>query len=141
MIILVLLLCAFRLPLYAQERLSEMPIPVRDSMLVDIAQRVLKNKYPKQYRKDGINPFIERCVFEHEASYYKNNPTPVPKYVEKGDVFYRVTLNYDKANEEHFDYFYTACVTILEKNKKPIYIHLGEFNLGYSLLDEDEKQK
>ncbi len=118
-----------------------MSISERDSILVEIAQKVLKDCYPKQYRKDGINPVIEKCVFEHEASYYKNNPTPVPKYIDKGDVFYRVTLNYDKANEEHFEYFYTACVIILEKNKKPISIHLGEFNIGYSLLDENEMQK
>ena len=55
-----------------------MSISERDSILVEIAQKVLKDCHPKQYRKDGINPVIEKCVFEHEASYYKNNPTLVP---------------------------------------------------------------
>lgn len=85
LIILVVFLCIGSVA-KSQERISRMSISERDSILVEIAQKVLKDCYPKQYRKDGINPVIEKCVFEHEASYYKNNPTPVPIQVTQARI-------------------------------------------------------
>ena len=125
----------------AQERLSQMSIPKRDSILVEIVQKVLKEKYPKCYREKGITPRIDEGVYEYDASYYKNISETIPNYVKKGDIFYMVTLYYDKAKEEKFEYFYTAMMVIQEKTRRPSRIHLGEFNIGYRLLDESERQK
>ena len=48
--------------LIAQEALSSMPKEKRDSLLVEITQNLLKEKFHKWYRKDVI-PSVEQSDF------------------------------------------------------------------------------
>lgn len=119
--------------LTAQERLSSMPTAKRDSILVEIAQKVLKEKFPKAYRKN-VHPVIKQRDFGFLKEKFGHIYVYIPDYVEPKDIFYTVKLHYDKYREEKFEFNYTADVHVIEKTQEAFSIHLGEHNVGYALL-------
>ena len=132
--IIILFICMFlSSKCTAQERLSSMPIAKRDSILVEIAQKVLKEKYPKAYRKD-IHPVIKQRDFGFLKDKFGYIYDYIPDYVEPKDIFYTVILHYNKYSEEKFEFNYTAKVQVIEKTQEAFSIHLGEHNVGYTLL-------
>lgn len=119
--------------LIAQERLSSMPKEKRDSILVEITQKLLKDKFPKWYRKD-VHPIITQSDFKAFFLRWLQedmlNPA-VPDYLKPEDLRYTVTLYYDRWVEENFESQYTARATIIDKNQEIFSIMLGN-NFGYN---------
>ena len=134
-LILALLLCV---PAYSQDKLASLPEHQRDSVLVGIAQNLLKEKYPKWYRKNVTPQITKREYVDIERSRRLHN---LPKDVKMGDIFYRVTLYYPDYSKEKFEYDYTGDVFILGKTLQPYYIHLGAVNIGYNLFPKEPNVK
>lgn len=92
--VLVLFTCTTNL-LVAQERLSSMPKERRDSALVDIVQKLLKDKFPEWYRKD-IHPIITQSDFTSSFLEWLRKESPraahAPDYLKPKDLRYSVTL-------------------------------------------------
>ena len=55
-LILSLLMCV---QAFSQDKLASLPEQQRDSVLVEIAQNLLKEKYPKWYR-ENVNPEVTK---------------------------------------------------------------------------------
>lgn len=89
----------------AQERLSSMPKEKRDSILVEITQKLLKDRFPEWYRKD-VHPIIIHSGFKGLFLRWLQedlfNPA-VPDYLKPKDLRYTVTFYYDRWVEENFE--------------------------------------
>ena len=130
-LILSLLMCVQS---FSQDKLASLPEQQRDSVLVEIAQNLLKEKAPKWYR-ENVNPEVTKGKYvDIEKSRHIHN---MPKDVKTGDIFYRVKLHYPNWFSEKFEYDYTAYVFILGKTMQPYFIHLGAVNIGYNLFPKD----
>ena len=123
---------------FSQDKLSSLPEQQRDSILVEIAQNLLKEKYPKWYRKNIIPEVTRGTYVDIEKTKHFHN---MPNDVKTGDVFYRIKLYYPNWYEEKFEYKYTADVLIIGKTLQPYYIHLGAINIGYNLIPRESSTK
>ncbi|WP_025076417.1 hypothetical protein, partial [Bacteroides faecichinchillae] len=64
-----------------------------------------------------------------------------PDYVYPEDLFYIVTLYYEKWREKKLEYPFTAVIYIVEKTREPYLIRLGSENNGYhDLLNPNRKE-
>lgn len=109
-----------------EEPLSSMPKEKRDSILVEISQNILKEKYPESYRED-IYPIIDQGDFKLKDVKWVTDTRLefAPDYVGQDDIFYEVTLYYEKWREEGFKEPFTAVVYIVGKTKEPYRIQLN----------------
>ena len=108
---------------FSQDKLASLPEQQRDSVLVEIAQNLLKEKYPKWYR-ENVNPEVTKGKFvdmEWTKRFY-------------GDIYYRIKLHYPDYSKEKFEFAHTADVLVIGKTLQPFYIHLGAVNIGHRLL-------
>ena len=127
-LILSLLMCV---QAFSQDKLASLPEQQRDSVLVEIAQNLLKEKYPKWYR-ENVNPEVTKGKFvdmEWTKRFYN-----VPDDVKEGDIYYRIKLHYPDYSKEKFEFVHTADVLVIGKTLQPFYIHLGAVNIGHRLL-------
>lgn len=124
-----------------EELLSSMPKQKRDSILVEISQNVLKEKYPELYHKD-IEPNVEQSDFRLKGLEWTDDIVKyTPDYVYPEDLFYIVTLYYEKWREKKLEYPFTAVIYIVEKTREPYLIRLGSENNGYhDLLNPNRKE-
>ena len=116
---------------FSQDKLASLPEQQRDSVLVEIAQNLLKEKYPKWYR-ENVNPEVTKGKFvdmEWTKRFYN-----VPDDVKEGDIYYRIKLHYPDYSKEKFEFAHTADVLVIGKTLQPFYIHLGAVNIGHRLL-------
>lgn len=126
--------------LETKERLSSMPVEERDRVLVEISQKVLKEKYPNLYRED-VSYAVEQGDFKLLTINWGRDDKNiyVPQYVEPEDLYYAVTLYYEKWAEEKLNYPFTAVVYIIEKTQEAYKIKLGSGFGGYEgLLEPNE---
>ena len=130
-LILSLLMCV---QAFSQDKLASLPEQQRDSVLVEIAQNLLKEKAPKWYRENVNLEVTKGKYVDIEKSRRMHN---LPEDVKTGDIFYRVTLHYPDYRKEKFEFAYTAYVIILGKTLQPYFIHLGAVNIGYNLFPKD----
>lgn len=129
-----LLICTTH-ALFAQESLSSMPKGKRDSVLVEVTQKLLKDKFPKWYRKD-VYPSITQSDFKYSFLKWLQKEWPkshksIPEYLKPEDLCYNVTLYYEKWRDEKFESPYTVSATIIEKNQEVYHVVLGGTNFGY----------
>lgn len=125
-----------------EELLSSMPKQKRDSILVEISQNVLKEKYPELYHKD-IEPNVEQSDFRLKGFEWTDDIVKyTPDYVYPEDLFYKVILYYEKWREKKLEYPYTAVIYIVEKTREPYLIRLGSENNRYyhDLLNPNRKE-
>lgn len=125
-----------------EELLSSMPKQKRDSILVEISQNVLKEKYPELYHKD-IEPNVEQSDFRLKGLEWTDDIVKyTPDYVYPEDLFYKVILYYEKWREDKLKYPFTAVIYIVEKTREPYLIRLGSENNRYyhDLLNPNRKE-
>lgn len=124
----------------AVEPLSSMSVEKRDSILVEISQNVLKEKYPELYRED-IYPLIDQSDFRLKGLEWTDDIVKyTPNYVAKEDKFYIVTLYYEKWREEELQCPFTGIVYIVEKTREPYLIRLGSDYHFRNLLKPSETE-
>lgn len=123
------------------ESLSSMSKEKRDSILVEISQNVLKEKYPELYRKD-IYPIVNQGDFRLKGLDWTNDIVKyTPNYVGPEDMFYEVSLYYEKWREDKLRVPFTAVIYIVEKTREPYLIRLGsEYYNFHSLLKPDKEE-
>ncbi len=70
---------------------------------MEISQSVLKDKYPELYRED-IYPVIDQGDFRlKDLEWTSDNRVKfAPDYIDPEDLFYEVTLYYEKWHEDKF---------------------------------------
>lgn len=124
----------------AVEPLSSMSVEKRDSILVEISQNVLKEKYPELYRED-IYPLISQSDFRLKDLEWTDEIVEyTPNYVAREDKFYIVTLYYEKWRKEKLQCPFTAIVYIVEKTREPYLIRLGSDYHFRNLLKPSETE-
>ena len=106
------------------QNLNKLPIKVRDSLLIEIADKALE-KYGPEYNRGYLTP-----VVKYEGEYTGGDY--------KGKSFYTVTYPYDKS-KELFEKDFSAQVYILGENGKAIVISYGN-GWGF-FIDKMEKTK
>ena len=105
------------------QNLNKLPIKVRDSLLIEIADKALE-KYGPEYNRGYLTPIVK-----HEGEYTGGD--------HKGKSFYTVTYPYDKS-KELFEKPYSAQVYVLSENGKVLVISFGN---GYFYFIEDIEKK
>ena len=109
--------------------------------MVEISQKVLKEKYPELYRKD-VSFAIEHGDFKLlDIDWARDDKyIYVPKYVDPEDSYYAVTLYYEKWREDKLEYPFTAVVYIIEETQEAYKIMLGSGLGRYESLLKPNKE-
>ncbi|MDP3451859.1 MAG: hypothetical protein Q8R90_02795 [Bacteroidales bacterium] len=105
------------------QNLNKLPIKVRDSLLIEIADKALE-KYGPEYNRGYLTPVVK---YEGE---FKGG-------IHKGESAYSITYPYDKS-KELFERDFSAKVVVVNKTGKIITIDFGN---GLSYLIEEIEMK
>ena len=112
----------------------------RDSMILHIAQSLLRDKFSRYYREDVI-PVIEQRDFMTRTEDWIPQDSLAPNKVWPWEWYYKVTLYYKHWKKEGFIHPYTAQVYIEDYEVRPYKIRLGGEKHFRSLLKPEERDE
>lgn len=114
----------YQLKDYQPKLLSAMPKEKRDSILVEISQNLLKEEYPKLYRKNVVPSIVQGDFKILTISGLDSTKEYIPDCVVPDDIYYVVQLYYENWKEDKFESPFTA-LYILDKTQEVYKIQLA----------------